>query len=541
MKRFASVVATFSIATMLSAAAFWAVADETASDKPRVVDLADLPAPQSPEKKLDEAVDFSFQKAPLTQVIEEAAKRHKLEIIFDKTVLTDAGIDPAEREVSAELKGISLRSALSLILREHGLSAVPQQGELLRITTKEDAECFLETRVFGVVDLVEIETHADPHCDKLIDLITVTVDYHTWSELGGPGTIHGWNGMLTVSQTSSAQRTIEQLLAALRETRKQQAAGKVGKATFIGSVQPAPAKLEKLLSLPTTLNYPDTSFADVLADLKNRVGIDFQLKHDVLTDAGRDPASMIVSFSVRDTSARTAIKQLFDLSGLTWIYKNEVPLITTKDDADTELMIGVYPIADLAGPHSQTELEKKLEFPVSTADELIDLITGTVETASWSELGGPGQVEAFDAEYPVLVFAQTTKVHGAIGVLLEDLRRTRRAQAEELAKHATQPVQPPPMVIQTYALRPGDQNVPAVPPKEIALLIKALTGPKIWEQEEAFIQGFTGKLIVKHTPGVQRKVRKILQEIEVLSVPQGGGFGGGSLRGGGRGVGGGGF
>lgn len=537
--RFTSIFVTLVSGALLSAA-FWAVADETAGDKPRVVDLADLPSSRkSIEQTLEERVDLRFRKVPLAQMIDDVAKRHKIEIIFDSTVLTDAGKDPAELEVSAELKGISLRSALALMLEENGLTAVPQ-GELVKITTKEDADCILETRVYGVVDLVEIETHADPQCEKLVDLITGTVETSTWSELGGPGTIEGWNGMLTVSQTSHVQRTIEQLLAALRETRKQQATGKIGKATFIGSVQPTSAKLEKLLSLPTTLNYRDTLLADVLVDLKSRVGIDFQLKHDVLIDAGKSPETTTFTFGVRETSARAAIKQLFDHSGLCWIYKNEVPLITTKEDAETELMIGVYPIADLAGPHSQTETEKKLEFPEGTADELIDLITGTVETASWSELGGPGQIDTFDAEYPVLVLAQTSKVHEAIGILLEDLRRTRRDQAEELAKHATQPVQPPAMVIQTYALRPGDQNVPAVPPKEIVLLIKALTGPKIWEQEEAFIQGFTGKLIVKHTPGVQRKVRKILQEIEVLGVPNAG-FGAGGMGGGGSRGGGGGF
>jgi hypothetical protein len=369
------------------------------------------------------------------------------------------------------------------------------------------------------------------------------VDTASWSELGGPGTIDGWNGILTVSQTEENQGTIARLLSALREMRKQQAAGQIGKPVFVGRLRPPPPKVEKLLSLKTSLFYQEKTLADVFADLKERTGIEVVVDAVALTDSGIDVSARTVTLEVQNVSVRAALDHVLGPAGLNWTFKDDVVYVTTKDEADTLLTIGVYPVADLAGPHAQTEIEKKLEFPESNAQELIHLITGEIATASWSSLGGPGTIGFLDPEYPVIVCAQSLDVHESIGRLLDDLRRVRRTQAEELAKQATQPLKPPAPVLEAYALRPGDQNVPAVPPKEIALLVKALTGPKIWEQEDVFIQGFTGKLIVKHTPAVHRKVRKILQEIEVLNVVRGqgaggrrklgGGLGGGSFGGGG--------
>ena len=51
------------------------------------------------------------------------------------------------------MKGISLRSALRLILEEFDLTYVVQD-EVLKITSKEKADEILTTRVYPVADLV---------------------------------------------------------------------------------------------------------------------------------------------------------------------------------------------------------------------------------------------------------------------------------------------------------------------------------------------------------------------------------------------------
>lgn len=60
-------------------------------------------------------------------------------------------------------------------------------------------------------------------------------------------------------------------------------------------------------------------------------------------------------------------------------------------------------------------------------EPLIDLITGTIATATWSELGGPGTIEGFDTTLS-LVVSQTQEVHEQIADLLTQLRRLQDLQ-----------------------------------------------------------------------------------------------------------------
>ncbi|MCC7085345.1 MAG: general secretion pathway protein GspD [Pirellulales bacterium] len=60
-------------------------------------------------------------------------------------------------------------------------------------------------------------------------------------------------------------------------------------------------------------------------------------------------------------------------------------------------------------------------------DPLIDLITGTIATSTWSELGGPGTIDGFDTTLS-LVVSQTQEVHEQIADLLTQLRRLQDLQ-----------------------------------------------------------------------------------------------------------------
>jgi hypothetical protein len=57
-------------------------------------------------------------------------------------------------------------------------------------------------------------------------------------------------------------------------------------------------------------------------------------------------------------------------------------------------------------------------------DTLIDLITSTVGTVTWDDVGGPGSIEA-DPPRVALVVSQTTEMHDSVSRLLTLLRRSR--------------------------------------------------------------------------------------------------------------------
>jgi hypothetical protein len=101
---------------------------------------------------LQESTSFEFIETPLRDVIEYLRDLHDIEIQIDQRSLDDVGIG-TETPVTRSLKGISLRSALRLLLRELDLTYIIRD-EVLLITTPEEVENNLTTKVYPVADLV---------------------------------------------------------------------------------------------------------------------------------------------------------------------------------------------------------------------------------------------------------------------------------------------------------------------------------------------------------------------------------------------------
>ena len=101
---------------------------------------------------LDEKTDLDFAEQPLSDVVDYLKQRHSIEIQLDKKALTDSGIG-SEVPITRALKGITLRSALKLLLGELDLTYVVR-NEVLMITSKSEAEQMLSNRVYPVADLI---------------------------------------------------------------------------------------------------------------------------------------------------------------------------------------------------------------------------------------------------------------------------------------------------------------------------------------------------------------------------------------------------
>ena len=95
------------------------------------------------------------------------------------------------------------------------------------ITTPEEAENHLNTKVYDVADLVVCRDEHDAlwdDYDALIEIITSTIKPTTWDGVGGPGAIKG-NALgtakvLVVSQTRDVHEEIADLLKNIREIAK---------------------------------------------------------------------------------------------------------------------------------------------------------------------------------------------------------------------------------------------------------------------------------------------------------------------------------
>jgi hypothetical protein len=101
---------------------------------------------------LDKQVSFEFIDMPLKDVAAYIQETYGINVVLNTKALDDAVISQ-DTPVNRTLKGISMRSALRLILKELGLTYVIR-NEVLEITTPEDAESELITKVYPVGDLV---------------------------------------------------------------------------------------------------------------------------------------------------------------------------------------------------------------------------------------------------------------------------------------------------------------------------------------------------------------------------------------------------
>ena len=168
---------------------------------------------------------MEFIETPLSDVIDNLKNRHHIEIQLDNKALGDVGI-ASDTPVTKNIKGITLRSALRLLLHELNLTYVIMD-EVLLITTPEQAESRLTTKVYDVSDLVVCRDKDDnlwDDYDTLIDVILTSTNPTTWDQVGGPGSITGASlgtaKVLIVSQTQDVHEDITSLLAAIREIAK---------------------------------------------------------------------------------------------------------------------------------------------------------------------------------------------------------------------------------------------------------------------------------------------------------------------------------
>lgn len=214
------------------------------------------------EKVLDRQTTLEFPGNPLRDVVDYLSQSHNIPIVIDETALSEVGLT-SDQEVSIVISGITLRSALELLFEQGAAGSLDYvvDDEVLKITTREQADEFLETRVYGIRDLEPTFTGT-----AVANAIRKSVQPRSWmhieivpdagmeavmgsmgmpgmgtssdggmmgmmggagdaglgqmeigSDSDGNGTIDSLPGCLVITQTQRIHRQIEELLDQLRE------------------------------------------------------------------------------------------------------------------------------------------------------------------------------------------------------------------------------------------------------------------------------------------------------------------------------------
>ena len=161
---------------------------------------------------------LTFSEAPLQQVAHVIEEEYGFPIRLDAPALDEIGIS-VEEPVTFSISGISLRSALRLMLQPLQLTYIIQD-EVLLITTPEAAEHELVICVYDVREIVGAAK--DQSVGELIDAVVSCVATETWAENGGGEAEVRWikPGFLVISQTQAVHEEVHALLATIRDVRK---------------------------------------------------------------------------------------------------------------------------------------------------------------------------------------------------------------------------------------------------------------------------------------------------------------------------------
>ncbi len=101
---------------------------------------------------LKDNTSIEFVDTPLKDAIDYLAQLHRITIILEDNALSEEGI-PTDEPINLVLSGVSLRSAMKIMLEKLGLTWVVED-EVMKITTQTAADEKSTTRVYPVADLV---------------------------------------------------------------------------------------------------------------------------------------------------------------------------------------------------------------------------------------------------------------------------------------------------------------------------------------------------------------------------------------------------
>ena len=325
------------------------------------------------------------------------------------------------------------------------------------------------------------------------------------------------------------------------------------------SAQPPPnpneAHILAALDDKTELEFVDQPLSDVIDYLKQRHGIEIQVDHKALTDAGLGSDTPITKH-VRGIRLESALDLMLDDLDLTFLVRDEVMFITSKQVAENLLTAKTYPVADLVAREAGAEAEDDY-------CSLMELITSSVGPSTWNEVGGPGSIHEF-RNSRALVILQTFAVHREIERLLASVRAVRQEQASAAPKQADDEVQDNvTLYVKVYRLpqawahpapatqapvkeaapageKPGDNPAPKeVLPQfgmgggmgmggpraatsrwptagELAVAIPAVVSPESWNLSGApgAIRAAGNSLIVRQTRPVHREIARLLEQLK---------------------------
>lgn len=188
-------------------------------NEPLSIDLSSTPkqsrARQSIEEALDEQTEVDAIDQPLIEVIRQLRIKTGQNFAIDLPAIEEEGITTSTA-VNIKLSGVTLRSALKILLGEFNLTWVVED-EVIKITSMTRAMGTLDVRAYRVGALLMPDEDKEQQLERLIELVQTTIEPNSWQEVGGLGSIKSFPGgdSIFIRQHQSVHHRLELLLRSM--------------------------------------------------------------------------------------------------------------------------------------------------------------------------------------------------------------------------------------------------------------------------------------------------------------------------------------
>lgn len=340
---------------------------------------ASVSAQGSADKRLIQKTTLSGEAQTLGQVLEELCNKHKLKLKFDKESLDAEGIDTSYPLSKIQANGITVESALGLILEPLQLVYTVDKGTL-SIESKTKADSQLVTITYPLTGLGAV----DP------DMLTNTLETMTsglWEELDGEGgkIVMISPQAVTIAQSRSAHAEIAELLSRM-------AAALTGKRLAPSIIERSEEILIRTLSKPTNLPAGELTLDEVAEMLRSKLKINVVVLETALQDEGIDLLAK-VTLPAEKQSAIAALTTALADKKLALQIRHEVLQITTQAMIDDLLSVRIYDSRASKRP----------------ADEIATQVVQMKDIGQWEDNDGIGG--AATAYGPLVLIRQTAAAH----------------------------------------------------------------------------------------------------------------------------------
>jgi hypothetical protein len=192
-------------------------------------------------EELARPTEFEFNDTPFSTGIDFLRDKHGIEMQIDEKWLGEEGVT-SDSAVTLQLKGVSLRSGLRLLLSQLSNSATfVVCDEVLLITTRDGARQRKSVRIYDVSDFAEPQVTAGRDAvgtappatsypgaqpggvQNLVNVIEQAISPGTWGSDHGSGVVplvRNDSALLVVHHSAGVQDEIVDLLSSLREMRR---------------------------------------------------------------------------------------------------------------------------------------------------------------------------------------------------------------------------------------------------------------------------------------------------------------------------------